>query len=94
MAEGNHACAYIFAKRACEIAYPRNDTLFVEKEAYEYNRWDILGQCAWYVGEFEVGEEAIREALKMHEDYPHLLNNLSFYLNKRINENKMVVAAA
>ncbi len=86
LSEGNHACAYLFAKRACEIIYPKDDTLFVEKEGYEYTRWDILGQCAWYVGEFEIGEEAVRTALKVHENYPHLLNNLSFYLNKRINE--------
>lgn len=92
LSEGNHACAYLFAKRACEIAYPKNDTLFVEKEAYEFSRWDILGQCAWYVQEFESGEEAVRQALRVHENYPHLLNNLSFYLNKRISESSATVA--
>lgn len=86
LSEGNHACAYLFAKRACDVAYPKSDTLFVEKEGYEYTRWDILGQSAWYVGEFEIGEAAVREALRLHENYPHLLNNLSFYLNKRISE--------
>lgn len=94
LAEGNHACAYLFIKRACDVAYPKNDTLFVEKEAYEFTRWDILGQCAWYVGEFEVGEDAVREALNTHGNYQHLLNNLSFYLNKRINDKKVAKAAA
>ena len=92
LAEHNHACAYLFAKRASEIVYPKNDTLFVEKEAYEFSRWDILGQCAWYAGEFEIGEEAVREALKVR-DFPHLFNNLSFYINKRISENKAAVVA-
>jgi tetratricopeptide (TPR) repeat protein len=91
LSEHNHACAYLFAKRASEIVYPKNDTLFVEKEAYDFGRWDILGQCAWYVGEFEIGEEAVRQALKIRE-YPHLLNNLSFYLNKRITEQNSVAA--
>ncbi len=84
LAEGNHACAYIFAKRACDVPYPITDTLFVEKEAYDFVRWDILGQCAWYVGEYNLGEEAVREALKIHENYPHLFTNLSFYLNRKI----------
>jgi tetratricopeptide (TPR) repeat protein len=87
--EGNHACAYLFIKRACDVVYPKCDTLFVEKEGYECTRWDILGQCAWYVGEFQIGEEAVRQALKVHENYPHLLNNLSYYINKRIMEGRI-----
>jgi len=84
LSEGNHACAYIFAHRACEVEYPINDTLFVEKEAYDYIRHDILGQSAWYVNEFEIGESAVREALRIHDNYPHLFTNLSFYLNRRL----------
>lgn len=84
LTEGNHPCAYIFARRACELAYPIHDTLFVEKEGYDYNRHDILGQSAWYVGEYEVGEKEVREALKAHQNYPHLFTNLSFYVNRRI----------
>lgn len=91
--EGNHACAYIFAHRACEIPYPINDTLFVEKEAYEFIRYDILGQCAWYVNAFEEGEKAIREAIKAHDNYPHLFTNLSFYLNRRLNNTQIATAA-
>lgn len=90
--DGNHACAYIFAHRACELAYPSNDTLFVEKEAYEYSRWDVLGQCAWYVNEFEIGEAAVREAIRVHDNYPHLFTNLSFYVNRRINNAQIAVA--
>jgi tetratricopeptide (TPR) repeat protein len=82
--EGNHACAYIFIKRACETKYPAQDTLFVEKEAYEFTRHDIIGQCGWYVGEFEIGEKGVRDALVMHDNYPHLLTNLSFYVNRRL----------
>lgn len=88
LAEGNHACAYIFARRACEIVYPEHDTLFVEKEAYDFTRHDILGQSAWYVQEFETGEQSIRKAIKMHDNMPHLFKNLSFYVNRRINKQK------
>lgn len=93
LSEGNHACAFIFAHRACELAYPANDTLFVEKEAYEYTRYDILGQSGWYVNELEIGEKAVREAIRMHDNFPHLFTNLSFYLNKKINNQQVAVAA-
>lgn len=82
--ESNHTCAYLFCKRACEALYPINDTLFVEKEAFDYFRWDILGQCAWYVKEYSIGEDAVRQALRVHDNYPHLLNNLSYYLNRKL----------
>lgn len=85
LAEGNHACAYIFARRACELAYPEQDTLFVEKEAYDFTRHDILGQSAWYVQEYQIGEEEIRKAIKAHDNYSHLFKNLSFYVNRRVN---------
>lgn len=88
LAEGNHACAYIFARRACEIAYPEHDTLFVETEAYDFIRHDILGQSGWYVQEYEVGEQAVRKAIKARENFPHLFKNLSFYVNRRINKQK------
>ena len=92
LSEGNHACAYLFAHRACEVPYPIHDTLFVEKEAYEYTRFDILGQCSWYVGEYEIGEEAIRQALKIHDNYPHLFTNLSFYLNHKISAHQKIAS--
>lgn len=89
--QGNHACAYIFARRACEIAYPAQDTLFVEKEAYDYTRHDILGQSAWYVQEYEIGEQEVKKAIKVHDNYPHLFKNLSFYINRRVNQQRIAV---
>lgn len=88
LAEGNHACAYIFSRRACEMAYPEQDTLFVEKEAYDFTRHDLLGQSAWYVQEFEIGEQEVRKAIKVKDSMPHLFKNLSFYVNRRINQQK------
>ena len=28
--------------------------------------------------------EAVRKALKVHPDFPHLFNNLSFYINRKL----------
>ncbi len=77
--EGNHAVAYLFAKRAAEMPYPTHDTLFVEKTMYTHTCFDILGHCAWYIGEFEAGKQALQKALEYNPDDKHLLENLRFY---------------
>jgi tetratricopeptide (TPR) repeat protein len=83
------ALCYLFSSRAAQIPYPENDTLFIDKDLYEYTRYDLLGICAWYVGEYKVGQEAVMMALKAHPDYPHLYKNAAFYsekLNSKIKE--------
>jgi len=81
--EGKHALSYLFATRASHIDFPHNDILFVEKDMYTYTRYDILGQSAWYIGEYNVGEWALKKALKKHKEKSHLNSNLSFYIEKR-----------
>jgi len=80
---GKHELAYLFARRAEEINYPASDVLFVEKEAYEYVRHDVLGQCAWYVQSYDLGEAAVKKALNFHPSYEHLNKNLAFYENRK-----------
>lgn len=75
--------SYLFAKRACELDYPQNDILFVEKELYQFTRFELLGRVAWYVNEFNIGEEALKKALEANPDYEYLRNNLEFYLNRK-----------
>lgn len=75
-----YALSFLFAKKATEIPYPINDGLFIEKEMYEYMRYDVLGQVAGYLNEFEIGEAAIRKALVAHPDMPHLDANLDLYI--------------
>lgn len=79
----NMHLAFCFARQACMIDYPQDDILFVEKELYDYTRYDILGRCAWYVGQFDIGEEAARNALKVRPYMSHLHKNLAFYVNRR-----------
>jgi hypothetical protein len=73
-----HAIGYLFAKRAVELPYPPS-ALFVEKSIYEYLRYDILGQCALYVGEYEIGKTAILQALEYEPNAEHLHHNLAAY---------------
>jgi len=76
--------AFLFAARAVNIAYPAQDRLFIEKYMYDFVRYDILGICAWYVGEYEVGEWAVKKALEINPDAPHLKLNLKFYADHKL----------
>lgn len=73
--------AFLFAAQAAKMPYPEKDILFVEKYMYEFVRYDVLGRCAWHVGEFELGEWAVIQALKIKPDAPHLQRNLSCYID-------------
>jgi glycosyltransferase involved in cell wall biosynthesis len=75
--------AFLFAQRAAKIPYPTNDRLFVEKYMYDFARYDILGICAWYVGEYELGEWALLQALKIQPHAEHLMRNLKFYRDRK-----------
>jgi tetratricopeptide (TPR) repeat protein len=80
---GETQLAYLFLRRALEIPFPAQDILFVEADAYSYKRYDQLGRCGWYIGEFDLGEWGVRKALLAHDDYPHLHQNLTFYENRK-----------
>jgi tetratricopeptide (TPR) repeat protein len=75
--------AFLFASRAVKLSYPSEDTLFIEKYVYDFVRYDLLGRCAWYVGEYALGEWAVLQALHVnpHADYLH--RNLKFYTDRK-----------
>jgi hypothetical protein len=81
-----YVLAYLFANRAAQLPYPVNDQLFVEKYLYDYVVYDILGQCAIYVHEFEVGKQAVLKALKVAPEQEHLHHNLEIYLTLEKNK--------
>lgn len=83
IAEDNMQMAFIYAQRAAQIPYPKDDLLFVEKTDYDYTRYDVLGRCAWYVGQFDIGEEALRCGIKNRPKTAHLYNNLKFYAERK-----------
>lgn len=75
--------AFLFAQYACKTPYPEKDSLFIEKYNYEFNRHEILSRCAWYIGEYEIGELAAHEALKYNPSLPYLHKNLQFYIDRK-----------
>jgi len=78
----NAALCYLFAKRAYELTYPENDTLFIDPEVYFFWRYELVSKSAWQMGDFELGEICTRKALQYKES-PHLLRNLACYIEMR-----------
>lgn len=81
---GEHALCFLFARRAVELPYPQ-DVLFVEKELYDFTRYDLLGRSAWYMEEYALGEQAVHQALKVHPDLEYLQINTSLFASKHAN---------
>ncbi len=75
--------AFLFARRAAEAAYPADDILFIEKYLYTYYRYELLARCAWYIGEFEKGEDAARKAYEAYPDYKYARINMECYLGRK-----------
>ena len=75
--------AFLFARRASEIPYPSHDVLFVEQSMYDFDRYEILSRCAWYAGEYSLGEWAALKALEQRPDNEYLKRNVKFYTDRR-----------
>lgn len=81
---GEMDLAFLFASRAIRLSYPKNDILFVEKYMYDFVRYDLLGICAWYVGEYAIGEWAVKQALQVEPEAKHLQANLKLYMDRAL----------
>ena len=86
--KGDMHLAFLFAARAVQIPYPAQDILFIEKHMYDFVRYDILGICAWYVGEYDLGEWAVLRALEAKPDVVYVQRNLQFYIDRKNNNNE------
>ncbi len=81
---------YLYAKRALEIPLPAKDIYYVEKDMYDFARYNLVSISAWYAGDYEGGKTATEEALRHDSAASHLYYNLNIY-NKTINAAKPVV---
>lgn len=73
-------CAFVFAQLACGLEYPKQCILFVNTRAYVFERWFMLGICAFYVKEYAVGHAACLKALEAGIDTDSVKKNLDFYI--------------
>jgi glycosyltransferase involved in cell wall biosynthesis len=74
--------SYTFIKLACTLPYPENAILFVDKHAYDYTRWHIMGIVAYYCGAYNDGKIARLKAIETGLNYNLDKHNLEFYEKK------------
>src|SRR5262249_15613725 len=79
-AKGQHALCLLFARRGYELPEPADDRLFVDVEVYRWKLADLVASAAYYVGAFDLGEEAARRALHHRPGDSRIEKNLDFYL--------------
>jgi glycosyltransferase involved in cell wall biosynthesis len=85
----NWILAYTYLKLACNIQYPSDAILFVNRQDYDYKRWHLMGISAFYVNQFEDGYHACKIAIEFCEKNTNVFNqlnvdkkNLTFYEQK------------
>jgi glycosyltransferase involved in cell wall biosynthesis len=86
----NWLLCFGFAEMSCKLSYP-DCLLFVDKIAYDYKRWHLLGIAGWYANEFDKGKHGCIKALEsgLGQDLDKF--NLKFYTDreqKLLEENK------
>lgn len=74
----NWFLSFSFADMACKLVYPHHCILFVDKQAYEYKRWHVLGISGWYSGFRNEGKIGCIRAIEVANQEVDK-NNLSFY---------------
>jgi hypothetical protein len=79
--------AYFFANLACQLEYPKELILFVDKLCYDYKRWHLMGIVAFYAQEYHSGKAACLKAIEYAQANPNIdgkidESNLKFYNEK------------
>lgn len=81
MSKESWMISFSFFSIACNLEYPTDSFLFVDKYMYDYGRWHLLGAIAFYCGERykEDGRRACEKAIEaMDRDIDKI--NLQCYL--------------
>jgi len=73
---GRAAVGYIFAKRAVEIEFPKDDILFIAEDVYKYVALDELGATAFFAGKPHEGYTACKILLEENRLPPEHLQRV------------------
>jgi tetratricopeptide (TPR) repeat protein len=77
---------YDYAKKASKIPYPTNDSLFIVDSVYDYEIYDVLSICAYYIRKYDESAIICHNLLtsgKLPTSYHNrILDNASYSLKK------------
>jgi glycosyltransferase involved in cell wall biosynthesis len=71
--------AFSYISIACELSYPTDCILFVDKLAYTYKRWHLLGIVGFYCNKLVEGKLGCLKALEHCPESDIDKRNLTFY---------------
>lgn len=71
--------AYTFSKLACDLKFPSQCLLWVNRKCYDHDRWQELGIVAYYLEAYDVGKNACEKAIESGYDLELNHKNLVFY---------------
>lgn len=74
--------AYMYSHAAVTVPKPITVMLWYDEKVYDYERWHIHSQSAFYVNKFDEGRDACLKAIAYLGDSPIDKNNLLFYEGK------------
>lgn len=77
------AISYIFSKHALDVEPLITDSLILEKEHYEFTRFELLAKSAWAVQDLDIGIFACHQALATRPNNLELKNLLTWYLQAK-----------
>lgn len=81
--------SFLYLKRCCELPYPLDAILFVDRRLYDYSRWNLMGIVGYYAKEFNSGRQGCCNAIvseKLEED----IKNLKFYVEDENEREKLI----
>ena len=82
-AQAEHALCLVFARRAADLPYPKQDIHFVEADVYAWGVHDLIGTSAYFLGEYALGEAHAKKALAARPNDARLKANLGFYTQRK-----------
>jgi glycosyltransferase involved in cell wall biosynthesis len=75
----NWLLSFTFSQLVCKLSYPDHCILFVDKYAYDYKRWHMLGISGWYSGFHKEGKIGCMKAIESGLNTELEKNNLKHY---------------
>lgn len=92
--------AFMFISLCCELKFPEDCILFIDKGCYDYKRWHLLGIIGHNIGRINEGKLGCIKALESRPNsdidkqildiYLNIENNLSKQSKNKINKQKLL----
>jgi glycosyltransferase involved in cell wall biosynthesis len=76
--------SFTFSELACRMKYPEYCLLFVDKLAYDYQRWHQMGISGYHAGFMEHGKAACQKALEHGHNACLDRRNLEWYEKNKV----------